>query len=279
MCNSRASCRADHPSSSISRRYALAVSIGWRSWRSRFSTSWSWRIVLSVIAPSWMTQGTARSPACRAARNRRSPATMAYLPRSAFHRTRIGCKTPRAVMLWTRSSISASEKTTRGCLSSRTIWVTAISTRFFARVRPSRWAGGPARHPRRRSQPCCCRRSSLASRPCSSGRLPLGIARCSGQALQQLVGQRSHGFGGGPLGLVFRDRLPVGDRLRKVDRVGDHGREDGRAVDRAKRLLVLPVQCLARVIHRDQETDRRQGWVIGGARQVDRLLDIQQALG
>ena len=104
------------PKRSIRAWKPCASSIGLRSVRCTFST-----IAISSTSTSLnsrMTAGIVCRPARCAARQRRSPATISYLP-SAIGRTRIGCSTPCVRMEFDSSFRSPSSNVRRGCCGLR----------------------------------------------------------------------------------------------------------------------------------------------------------------
>ena len=86
---------------------------------SQQSRSRRWRFSIRASraessSPTWATRhGTSRSPAIRAARSRRSPATSSYP--SPARRTVRGCRMPQERMLAASSARPSSSKLRRGC--------------------------------------------------------------------------------------------------------------------------------------------------------------------
>ena len=103
------------PWSSMRTSYASASSIAFRSSRWRFSTSASSKASRSLASRS--TAGISFSPARCAARQRRSPARIRYLPPS--RRTRIGSTIPCSRMEAASSSSRFSSNRFRGCFGFR----------------------------------------------------------------------------------------------------------------------------------------------------------------
>ena len=190
------------PSSSSSARNASASSIGLRSSRWMFSISASRR--MSASSESRSTTGTVASPACFAARSRRSPAISSYAASPAL-RTTIGWRIPTSRIEAASDAMLLVVKCVRGCFGFGATALTGTSSSPLASSPASGAPGISADSPRPSPPrfditrlPCgtvaigasAARRHPRASRRCRLPPVRFGLGAASGRGRTRRLGGR-----------------------------------------------------------------------------------------
>src|SRR5271157_1537549 len=254
----------DQPFLSIRALNALACSMGRKSSRKQFSTSWRARSSPSSRGSSETTQDMVAMPAILAARQRRSPQMRAYLLWASSQRTRIGWSWPRVLSESASRSSDSGSNSSRGWSGLGTILSSGTSIAFLLLATPCQRAGVvevcALLSPRSKPAPMLSAMfapplfSRSSSFPMSGGLLPgvPGFWRAA-ETCGDLLGECLHRLGGNPARLVERDRLALNDRFLEVSGDRNRGRKDRRTVEGAEELLEALVHGEPVVGHGDQE--------------------------